>query len=87
MALCKEIVKHNFTANYHRIGEITLHDNALVVCLESYASEEDRQLNMLEFYENYTFGITLEEEESMGIRQIGYAKLKTLPEWADSEDC
>ena len=87
MALCKEIVKHNFTANYHRIGKVTLWDGELVVCLESYASEEDRRLDMLEFYENYSFGVTLEEEESMGIRKLGYIKLKTLPEWADAQDC
>ena len=29
----------------------------------------------------------IEEEESMGIRQLAYKKIKELPDWADAEDC
>ena len=87
MALCKRRTSGNLVANYHKIGNISLFGQELICCLDSYASEEARHNEIESFHEYYRFIITLAEEEAMGIRQLGYTKIKTLPDWADAEDC
>ena len=72
---------------YHRIGNVSLRDNSLSCVLESYASREYRNLQRSADSTFFRFEITTEEEESMGIRALCYTKIKTLPEWAEAEDC
>ena len=88
MALCKEIItKEGYATNYHKFTEVTVSDNKLIGELSSYVSREYRNLNRPAYTKVYCFDITVEEEESMGVRQLAYKKLKELDEWADAEDC
>lgn len=88
MALNKGIItQQGYATNYHKFTEVTLTDNSLSCLLTSYVSREYRDLERPAVRRSYYFDITLEEEESMGIRQLAYKKLKELPEWADAEDC
>lgn len=88
MALSKPIVtSQGYTTNYHKIIEVTLSGNSLIGILASYVSQEYRDLERPAEHKTYYFSVSIEEEESMGIRQLAYAKLKTLTEWQDAEDC
>ena len=88
MALLKEkINERGIITNYHKIGNASLRNNFLYFELESYPSEEYRHKASPAVVELHDFVITLEEEESMGIRQLCYSKLKTKPEWEDAIDC
>ena len=88
MALCKEVVtKEGYITNYHKFTEVTVLDDKLIGELSSYVSREYRNLNRPAHTKIYCFEIKIEEEESMGIRQLAYKKLKELEEWADAEDC
>ncbi len=88
MALYKSMTNENgVVTTYHRIGSATLRDNVLSCILDSYVSKDYRELDR-EVDSHYNrFNITVEEEESMGIRQLCYKKLKEMPEWADASDC
>lgn len=55
--------------------------------MDSYVSKEYRELKHPAMQEEEIFGFTVEEEESMGIRQLAYKKFKELEKWADAIDC
>lgn len=87
MALLKNIkTDQGFIISYHKISQLSLQDNTLMCHIESYVSKEYRDLERPAQSDFYSFEITVEEEESMGIRQLAYKKIKELPEWADAED-
>lgn len=88
MALAKEYVDNRgIITRYHKVGGVSVRNSLLSFTLESYPSEEYRRTAQPASMRNYHFEITIEEEESMGIRQLCYAKLKALDEWADATDC
>lgn len=88
MALMKELTNATgITTNYHRVSDVSLRDNNLYCTLKSYVSKDYRDLERHADMTHYDFEITVEEEESMGIRQLCYKKIKELPEWADAIDC
>ena len=72
---------------YHRIKRVSLVEGNLFCILESYTSQEYRQSDIPVTSSNYQFPVTVEEEESMGIRALCYNKLKQLEEWNDAVDC
>lgn len=88
MALAKQQTNSaGVVTNYHKIGTVNLRDNNLACVLNSYVSKEYRDLRRSVVSTNFLFNISVEEEESMGIRQLCYKKIKELPNWADAEDC
>ena len=88
MAICKEKISNSGVAtNYHRISNVLLDGSDLDCSLESYVSAEYRAKNRPAERKSYTFQITVEEEESMGIRALCYSKIKELEEWKDAKDC
>lgn len=89
MALCKERIDPNtgVVTNYHNICSATVRKNRLYAMISSYVSKDYRQNGESISTENYIFPITIEEEESMGIRKLAYKKIKELPEWEGAEDC
>ena len=102
MALLKEITdSKGVTCGYHKIERISLDGNVLIAEVASYTSQEFRDIEIDKrdaeegYYDgknivarhSYWIHITIEEEESMGIRKLAYQKLKTLPDWEGAEDC
>lgn len=88
MALAKEQTNDaGIVTNYHKIGTAILRDSKLTCILDSYVSREYRELQRSVVSTNFLFNISVEEEESMGIRQLCYKKIKEQPNWADAEDC
>lgn len=88
MALLKQIVNNEgITTNYHRVSEVVLREGLLGGCLESYVSSDYRTAEQPADFTPFRFEITLEEEESMGIRALCYNKIKALDAWKDAEDC
>lgn len=88
MALCKnKTSKQGFVTSYHRVDTVSLSNSNLFCRVASYVTKEYRDKNSAAEYFSYNFEVTIEEEESMGIRQLAYKKLKELPEWEDAEDC
>lgn len=91
MALYKEMTnpENGAISNYHRIGSVTVENEILNCVLISYASREYRENENGRGIEvqNLRFHISIEEEESMGVRQLAYKKIKTLSDWEDAEDC
>jgi hypothetical protein len=88
MALLQNIQYPNGTeTNYHKINYVTLNDQEVTCELKSYTSIDYRKVNKSADSSYYHFTITVEEEESMGIRALCYTKIKSLPEWEDAEDC
>ena len=88
MALSKTAIStEGFSTNYHKIDEVCIKNNILSCVVGSYVSKEYRELNQPAKYYFFDFNITLEEEESMGIRQLAYKKIKELEEWKDAIDC
>jgi hypothetical protein len=90
MALNKDYVnKQELVTLYHRVNNVMFRDGVLKCTLFSYPSQEIREAakNRPMTITNFTFNITAEEEESMGIRALCYKKIKELPDWADAEDC
>ena len=88
MALLKHIVSdEGIVTNYHRVDDVVFRDNILRCTIASYVSKDYRDNKLPADYLSFRFDITLEEEESMGIRALCYSKIKELPEWADAEDC
>lgn len=88
MALCKQqIDARGVTTTYHKVAHVSLSDSRLMCILESYVSKDYRLAEQSAESNSYHFEITVEEEESMGIRALCYSKLKELEEWAGAEDC
>lgn len=92
MALKKEIVQENgVAANYHKISLINLHtsddSNRLIVTVESFLNEDYREKNCSVLSTNYMFTIQSDEDVDIGIRSLGYQKLKELEIFNDAEDC
>ncbi len=88
MALNKQLTNNlGVVTNYHKIGHVTVRNNNLDCILESYVSKDYRELERSADNSFFSFEITTEEEESMGIRALCYTKIKELPEWSDSIDC
>lgn len=73
--------------NYHKISQVNLNNNQLFCELSSYTSKEYRSIDYPVYSTAFIFDITIDEEESMGIRQLCYKKIKELEEWSDAEDC
>lgn len=88
MALSKELTsKNGVVTNYHKISHVDLHDEQVHCQLESFVSKEYRDAEARADSTSFHFNITLEEEESMGIRALCYNKIKALDKWADAIDC
>ena len=88
MALYKQITSESgCVTSYHSVSAISLHEDVLNCTVNSYVSSEYRALDRPAHRQFFSFNITVEEEESMGIRQLVYAKIKALPEWEGAEDC
>ena len=88
MALLKEKINdHGIVTNYHRIDHVSFNDGRLICSLESYVSKDYRENDMAADRHFFTFDVTLQEEESMGVRALGYTKIKSLANWADAQDC
>ena len=88
MALNKEIITDNgAVARYHRVDRVILDNSHLLFHVTSYVSEVYRALEKPVDSYYYDCEITLEEEESMGIRQLCYTKMKEMDQWADATDC
>ena len=88
MALLKEQTNNSgVVTHYHRVDRATLQNGSLSCTLQSYVSKEYREQDKAADSYFFNFYITLEEEESMGIRQLCYTKIKEMPEWADAQDC
>ena len=88
MALLKLITNPTgVTTSYHRVNDVSLEDGTLYCSLQSYVSKEYREANHPADHSHFDFEITVEEEESMGIRQLCYAKIKGLENWSDATDC
>ena len=88
MALIKTKTSENgIITEYHKIDSVNLYGSSMEIELVSYVSKDYRMQNLPVLCGQYLFNITLEEEESMGIRQLAYKKIKELPEWEGAEDC
>lgn len=88
MALNKQLVNNNgVVTNYHRVSHVSLDNNILHCSVDSYVSSEYRELEKHADTSHFSFNITIEEEESMGIRALCYTKIKGLKDWADAADC
>lgn len=95
MALSKAITNElGVTTNYHKVSRATIAEFSgeregtyLSFEINSYVSKDYRDQNKPADYSNFRFAITLEEEESMGIRALCYTKLKETPDWRGAEDC
>lgn len=88
MALTKNIISNEgFTTTYHKISDVSLRENVMSCSLESYVSKEYRNLERPADHQFFRFEITVEEEESMGIRQLAYKKIKETKDWTDAIDC
>lgn len=91
MALQKTILESNgVITSYHRLGNVTLgHDKILTCTLESYVDKEyaRQSRNRVSAY-YFTFkNVSLEEEESTGIRELAYNKIKQEEAWHSAVDC
>ena len=88
MALQKEVVsREGFLTTYHKVNEVSILGNALRCIINSYVSKEYRNLERPADHHFFDFEISIEEEESMGIRKLAYAKIKELKDWSDAIDC
>lgn len=89
MALYKGVISDSgIVSTYHRISEVYFNDGLMNCVITSYVSKEYRDLNRPTEHRFISFNnVTIEEEESMGIRQLAYSKVKTLEDWADAENC
>ncbi len=92
MALNKEIIKENgIVMNYHKISSINLHttdtESRLIVTVESFLNKDFREKNCSILSTNHIFTIQSNEDTDIGIRTLGYQKLKELEIFNDAEDC
>ena len=85
--LLQKTSPEGFTTEYHKVSDATVRENLLSCSMNSYVSKDYRELERPADHSFFHFSITVEEEESMGIRQLCYKKIKELPEWADAVDC
>ena len=99
MALKKTIVQPNgVTTEYHKITYAGLSDRngeqpseekfplMLEVLVRSFLNAEYRKSGNCVDVNSYSFTLT-SEEETQGIREVAYNKLKTIPEFEGAEDC
>ena len=90
MALNKSIQnKNGVITEYHRLDHAVIDHNRTLTCLlNSYLSKQ-YAIDGNEVHSNvFTFtNIPIEEEESMGLRQLAYKKIKEEIDWADAIDC
>jgi hypothetical protein len=88
MALAKELTNEKgVVTNYHKISNASLSAGQLRCRIESYVSKDYRDLGQPADSCMFNFDITVDEEESMGIRALCYNKIKALDTWADATDC
>ena len=91
MALQKNILETNgVTTTYHRIENVFLgHDRTLSCVLASYVTADFANASRNKINSNhFSFeNVSVEEEESMGVRKLAYTKIKELEQWADATDC
>lgn len=88
MALRKQhINEQGIITDYHKVGSVTLRDGTLTFLLDSYVSKDYRNAEQCADSSVFRFDITVEEEESMGIRALCYSKIKELEDWSDAVDC
>ena len=95
MALTKALTNDlGVTTNYHKVSRASIAEVSgpkggtfLSFAINSYVSKDYRVQNKPADTSNFRFQITLEEEESMGIRALCYIKLKETEAWKDAEDC
>ena len=88
MALTKELINEKgVVTNYHKISNVNLTGNRVRCRIESYVSKDYRTAEQEADSSTFNFNITVEEEESMGIRALCYNKIKALESWADAVDC
>lgn len=73
--------------NYHKVGRAEVRNSELMCSLDSYVSKEYREQERAAESTTFMFNITVEEEESMGIRALCYTKIKQIPGWETAEDC
>ena len=88
MALQKELINEKgIVTNYHKISNVSLQDNCVHCFIESYVSKDYRDAEQSADSSVFNFTVTLEEEESMGIRALCYNKIKAIEGWTDAVDC
>ena len=93
MALNKEIIQENgIQANYHKISRIALTIDEqgianLLIVVDSFLNKEYREKNRPIFSDCYSLTLASGEDASIGIRSLGYQKLKELDNFIGSEDC
>lgn len=88
MALQLNVISdEGVVTNYHKIEEVSLRNGQLSCIVDSYVSREYRELSRPANSQFFIFETDVEEEESMGIRQLAYKKIKELPEWSEAVDC
>ena len=97
MALQKQFIKPNgIETNYHRISDVHLfisdgtqerENNFINISLTSYLNEQKRDEGYAIETHHYYFSIANNEDTSIGIRELAYNKIKTLPEWEGAVNC
>jgi hypothetical protein len=88
MALNKALTNdQGIVTNYHKVSRVSLDGGRLNCNIDSYVSKDYRDAGKPADSSVFRFKITLEEEESMGIRALCYKKIKELDDWKDAEDC
>ena len=88
MALSKSITNDvGVVTTYHKIQNVSLYEGTLHCMLNSYDSKDYRVIDKPAETTTFNFNITVEEEESMGVRALCYKKIKELDSWTDAEDC
>lgn len=91
MALQKNLLGSNgVVTTYHRVEDVFFtHDRSLSCTMNSYVSKEYANIpyNRVDSSHFSFDDISIEEEESVGIRKLAYTKIKHLDQWKDSIDC
>ena len=88
MALSKELVNEKgIVTNYHKVSSVNLRNGHLTCSVDSYVSKDYRDQEQCADSTRFRFDITVEEEESMGIRALCYSKIKATAAWANAVDC
>ena len=88
MALNKQIINdRGIETNYHKVARVVVDNNHVSCIVNSYTSPDYRTAEKPADFSQYNFTITIEEEESMGIRALCYTKLKELGTWIGAIDC
>lgn len=78
---------NGIVTNYHKIASLSMNQGRVICMINSYVSEEYREAEKPADSSTAHLQISIEEEESMGIRQLCYKKIKELPNWAEATDC